>query len=145
MPPDRTFVHMNTQLKTNAQEEYGRVVQLRKSQVKTYTVSDKILLSGKLVLPTLKGFDCVSHRDIAYLKAQGNYTEVHTRNGKHLYSKTLKEIEGLLPPISFVRVHRSYVVNVAYIKSYDRSLGQSHLVLDNTHVIPVSRMTKCTM
>ncbi|MCE7995364.1 MAG: LytTR family transcriptional regulator [Roseivirga sp.] len=46
------------------------------------------------------------------LKADNNYTTVYTKTDRYIYSTVLKRMEEKLPGNSFLRVHRSYVVNV---------------------------------
>jgi two-component system LytT family response regulator len=103
------------------------------------SVLQNIRNTGKLILPTSKGFECVRLDEILFLRAQSNYTEIHTISRKLLFSKTLKSIEELLPHKSFCRVHKSYVVNASFIRSYFNCAQDPHLVLDNETCIPVSR------
>lgn len=133
---------MNSPITSIQPDRQGKIVHIQARAERHYTLMEKIRLTGKLQLPTRNGYDWINHSDIVFLKAEGNYTEVHTRNGKHLTSNTLKLVEDLLPPVSFVRVHRSYVVNVAFIKSYDRHRQQSHITLESNQTIPVSRRAR---
>jgi len=56
-------------------------------------------------------------------------------------SKTLKEIEELLPNSIFVRMHHSHVVNLNHVERYQRGAG-GVLVLDNGDHVNVSRSKK---
>ena len=52
-------------------------------------------------------------REVLYLKADGPYTRLYFRKGKHqTIRKTLKELEEELERAEFVRTHRSYLVNM---------------------------------
>ena len=55
--------------------------------------------------------------DIVYLEACGAYSKIHTEARNFIASKTLKNIEDLLPN-SFLRVHRSFIVPLERISSY---------------------------
>jgi two-component system LytT family response regulator len=55
--------------------------------------------------------------DIMYLEACGAYSKIHTEARNFIASKTLKNIEDLLPR-SFLRVHRSFIVPLERINSY---------------------------
>lgn len=55
--------------------------------------------------------------EIVYLKAAGNYTEVRTRSRTHTIYGTLKALFAQLPQEQFVRVHRSYVVNLQHVRA----------------------------
>ncbi len=58
-----------------------------------------------------------------------------------MVSKTLKEIEELLPNSIFVRMHHSHVVNLNHVERYQRGAG-GVLVLDNGDHVNVSRSKK---
>ena len=55
--------------------------------------------------------------DITYLEACGAYSKIHTEARSFIASKTLKSIEEILP-VSFLRVHRSFIVPLERISSY---------------------------
>ena len=57
----------------------------------------QLMQMGKLVYPTLKGFECIPWNQIRFLEAEGNYTRVHTTGRKTILSQTLKKIEDQLP------------------------------------------------
>jgi two-component system LytT family response regulator len=98
--------------------------------------------SRKLIVPLINGFECYRFEQMQFLKAQGNYTELYTGNKKILISKTLKSMESQLPGSLFFRVHKSYLVNLSYIKAYVNSSDNPHLVLEDDTCIPVSRYKK---
>lgn len=53
--------------------------------------------------------------NVAWIKADDKYVEIGEKNGKsHLLNKTLKQLVGELPD-SFVRIHRSYIINKDYV------------------------------
>jgi len=93
---------------------------------------------SKIGFSTQEGVHIVSIRDILYLRAVGNYTEVYLLNGKMIMlSKTLKIIEKLLPETGFKRCHQSYVVNLEEVR-----LLQDSIFLSNEAEIPISRRKK---
>lgn len=55
--------------------------------------------------------------DIQYLKAAGNYVDIYTDTGTYLMRSTMKNLEAQLPANSFLRVHRSYLVNINAIEN----------------------------
>lgn len=78
--------------------------------------------------------------DIAYCKGAGDYAELALKDGRTiLHSGALAELEKTLPA-SFLRVHRSFIVNTAFVKTLTRdSAGTGSLSLSNGAEIPVSR------
>lgn len=84
---------------------------------------------------------------ITYCKAAGDYVEIHLNNQQQsLYSGSLKSIEKLLPS-TFMKVHRSYIVNLDYILSIRKAkaaatsstASNGFLVLKYGEEVPVSR------
>lgn len=61
----------------------------------------------------------VKINDILYIEALGNYIGIHTSLSKTLTLVTMKEIEEQLPSATFVRIHKSYLVNISKIDSVD--------------------------
>ena len=53
--------------------------------------------------------------DILYFQSDGDYVQIHTAEGKYLKEQTMKYFEEHLPENRFVRVHRSFLVNVEMI------------------------------
>lgn len=96
----------------------------------------------KIALPILSGFEFVSPDLILYIEGDNNYSIFHFKNGSKLViSKTLSYIENLVKTYSFLRVHKSYIINVKYIVRYFKRSGAT-VVLENGKEIPVSRTRK---
>lgn len=75
--------------------------------------------------------------DILYIEANRNYCTLVTSNGNYVLSSTLKTMEEELPKIMFVRVHRSFVVNLSKLDV----VADHHLEIDRK-VIPLSKSHK---
>ena len=95
-------------------------------------------INSKVALPTLSGFKMEKINHIIYCEADENYTKIFTAQGEMiLVSKTLKFVEELLPPDFFFRIHKSFLVNLNYIKSYDRTDGHK-VILESGMEIEVA-------
>ncbi|CAA9252821.1 MAG: Two-component transcriptional response regulator, LuxR family [uncultured Adhaeribacter sp.] len=78
--------------------------------------------------------------DILFLTADDDYVNVHTAQGTFLKNRTLQFFEQTLDPQHFVRVHRSYMVQVAQITRLDPYQKDNYVAkLRNGTEIPVSR------
>ena len=78
----------------------------------------------KIALPQLGGISFIEVDDMVSLQADSNYTIIHMNTmQKMVISKTLKEFEELLDPAQFARIHKSYIVNLKYIKEYSTTDG----------------------
>lgn len=96
----------------------------------------------KLALPNRNGYDFISPAEILYCKADGAYTEIHITHGKTiLLSKSLGEIEAVLPPSMFVRIHHSCTININHISQFRKSEG-AFLVMSNGQQLGISRSKK---
>lgn len=77
---------------------------------------------------------------IRYIEAQDDYVMIYHSQGKALKQQTLKFCEDSLPGKDFVRIHRSYIVNVAEIKRIEPYGKDNHVaILNSGDKLPVSR------
>lgn len=97
----------------------------------------------KIALPMSHGLTFVPLEDILYLEADGSYTNVFLKDGnKLLISKKIKDFEQMLNIENrFFRTHRSFIVNLDYIKQYVKQDG-GHVVMDNNAVVQIARDRK---
>lgn len=65
--------------------------------------------------------------EVMYIEGAVNYVLIHTRDEKHMTYLTMKEIARHLPVAVFARIHRSFVVNINFIKVIERA----RIKLDN--------------
>jgi two-component system LytT family response regulator len=61
----------------------------------------------------------VRTEEIDWVEASGNYVKIHTKNDAHLLRESMKNMEGRLDPKTFVRIHRSAIVNIDRIKELE--------------------------
>lgn len=84
--------------------------------------------------------DVVPVQRIDYIEAQDDYVHVWSRGARHVKQQPLGELEALLDPTRFIRVHRSYIVNLESLARVEPYAKDSRVALlkDGTR-IPVSR------
>jgi len=84
--------------------------------------------------------DVVPVQRIDYIEAQDDYIHVYSRGVRHIKQQPLGELEALLDPARFIRVHRSYIVNLESLARVEPYAKDSRVALlkDGTR-IPVSR------
>lgn len=96
----------------------------------------------KLCIPSLKGFQVIGIEEIIYCEANSNYTNFYFSNRPAICaSKPIHEYETLLGDSNFVRIHKSFLVNLEHIKEYVRGEGGS-VILSNGYEAEVSRRKK---
>ena len=86
-----------------------------------------------------KEFLLAAH-EVEWLQAAGNYVNLHVRGRDYPLRATMTGIEGRLDPARFVRVHRSYFVNLDYLAEIEPlEAGDARLHLRDGTRIPCSR------
>jgi len=101
---------------------------------------DSGLADKRIALPVETGLVFVQVSTIIRCESSSNYTLLFTADRQKLVvSKTLKEFEALLAPYRFFRVHHSHLVNLRYIKSYQKGQGGSVTLADDTVVYVSTR------
>jgi two-component system, LytTR family, response regulator len=95
---------------------------------------------SRLVVRDGPNLNVVQLSDVDFFQGQDDYVEVFFRGRSCLLSQTLRSLEESLDPTSFVRVHRSYLLNVARLVRLE-PLGSSSrvAVLSDGRTLPVSR------
>jgi two-component system LytT family response regulator len=122
-------------------------LQAGKEEQRTETILHNLSNTGnpaemRLCLPTLKGFIILKLEDIIFCEAERGYTVFHLDGGKTVtVSKPLLEYENLLKDASFLRIHKSYVINLRHVKEYQRGEG-GLVIMGNNMEIEVSRRKK---
>lgn len=97
---------------------------------------------SRIAFPTGDGLKFLHATDILRCMSSNNYTFIYQTNGeKLLVSKSLKEIESILPAHIFCRVHNSHLVNISHISKLLK--GESNvLVMNDGTEVEVSRRKK---
>lgn len=96
----------------------------------------------QLCVPGIKGFQIIRIRDIVYCEADNTYTILHlTDNKKLMASRLLQDYELLLGDSSFIRIHKSYLINVQHLREYQKGEG-GIAVMSNGKQLDVSRRKK---
>ena len=122
-------------------------LQIGKKEEWTETLMHNLSKTGnpsemRLCLPTLKGFLVVKLDDIIYCEAERSYTIFHLENKKTVtVSKSLIEYDNLLLDTQFIRIHKSFLINLHHVKEYQRGEGGLVIMTDNAE-IEVSRRKK---
>jgi len=84
--------------------------------------------------------------DIRWISAEENYVRICTGNETHLLRETMTSIERRLDPRSFLRVHRSAIVNLRYVKEVrTEQRGDFMVHLVNGHKLAMSRSCHARM
>lgn len=97
---------------------------------------------AKLAIRSYTTLRIVDLEDILYCKGDGRYTWIHLKDESPILSaKVLKDYEDILPEDWFLRIHKSCLVNLSYIKSYDTRKG-GFIVMDDDESLPIAKRRK---
>jgi two-component system, LytTR family, response regulator len=100
------------------------------------------VLQQKIALPSSDGYEFEQVSSILYCAAEGAYTKVVLRDKTPmLISRTLGDVEEMLPPEIFLRIHHSTIVNLNAITHYSRTDG-GYVVISTKEKLMVSKARK---
>lgn len=78
--------------------------------------------------------------DIIHLEASGDYTVLTTKMDQFLSSSGIGKLEGILDPEVFIRIHRSTIINLNFLKEIEKHFNGGLIVkMENGKSFPVSR------
>ncbi len=84
--------------------------------------------------------------DIRWIGAEGNYVRLSTATETHLLRETMAHLEERLDPRGFLRVHRSFIVNLKYVKEVRRETnGDSVVIMDSGHKVALGRSYRASL
>jgi two-component system, LytTR family, response regulator len=108
--------------KNQASKQVDRLGQLQQHIDSTQGVLERVVtrLGSKVtVIPVDR---------IWYLESQDDYVMIYSELGNHLKEKTMKFFEQHLPSNTFIRIHRSAIINISQIAAVDQYTKDTHLV-----------------
>jgi two-component system LytT family response regulator len=85
--------------------------------------------SDRLVVKTGGRVVFLRTEDIDWVEASGNYVRLHVGNEAHLLRESMKNMERRLDPSTFVRIHRSAIVNVDRIRELEPWFHGEYIVI----------------
>lgn len=127
-----------------AAEYRGRHIQERLRTMRKAATKSPSAPPEKMALTTQNEIYFVAPQDIVRVEADGNYSKVIVKDGDEfrtiVLSQNLGKFEETLPSVGFFKTHRAHIVNIAYVKQYQRA--DSLLLMDDGGEVLVSRRRK---
>lgn len=116
----------------------------QKLETREHSIRTKVLIENlrienkqlqKIILPLIDGFEVVQVKDIVRCQANDNFTQFFFADGsKVLICRTLKYYEEILSELDFIRVHKSHLINLQYIKRYKKGKGGQVIMSDGSEI-----------
>jgi two-component system LytT family response regulator len=103
-------------------------------------VADQAGWLERVLIRDRENIHVVAAAQIDYIEAQDDYIAIHAAGRTYLKTQRLAEIETRLDPGRFVRVHRSYLINLERLQSIERHGKDGHVArLADGARVPISR------
>lgn len=94
----------------------------------------------RVVVRTVHSIKVIPVEQIRYLEAQDDYVMVHCKEGKFLKQQTMKYFEEALDVGMFIRIHRSFMVNIHEVLKIEPMDKSSYVMLLKDNIrLPISR------
>ncbi|CAG9620224.1 LytR/AlgR family response regulator transcription factor [Sutcliffiella rhizosphaerae] len=85
-------------------------------------------IAGRLYLKQKNDIHIIQKKDIIFIERSGRSTTIYTKSGPIKTYQTLNELEGELRERDFLRSHRSFIINIHYIKNFSLYAKSSYIV-----------------
>jgi two-component system, LytTR family, response regulator NatR len=85
-------------------------------------------ISGRLFLRQKSDIHIIQKKDIIFIERSGRSTTIHTKMEQIKTYQTLNELEGELRERDFIRSHRSFIINIHYVKNFSLYAKNSYVV-----------------
>ncbi|MEI5907429.1 LytTR family DNA-binding domain-containing protein [Bacillus spongiae] len=101
---------------------------LTKSVERLKEKSKSTEVSGRLYLKQKNDIHIVQKKDIIFIERSGRSTTIHTKGQQIKTYLTLNELEGELRERDFIRSHRSFIINIHYVKNFSLYAKNSYVI-----------------
>ncbi|MGM0902136.1 MAG: LytR/AlgR family response regulator transcription factor [Bacillota bacterium] len=85
-------------------------------------------IAGRLYLKQKNDIHIIQKKDIIFIERSGRSTTIHTKSETIKTYQTLNELEGELRERDFIRSHRSFIINIHYVKNFSLYAKNSYVV-----------------
>jgi two-component system LytT family response regulator len=125
--PTRVHEALDVAARRSAEERAGRLLnmlgesqKMRPERAPRVAVRDK----SRIVFVDLA--------ELVSAEAQGNYVLLQQKSGSYLLRETLTKLAEKLGPHGFIRIHRSVLVNVAFVEAIEPGIGSEYILRTRT-------------
>lgn len=127
----KTFAKINERLQEKSSQPMGELLADRQAYI---TPLARILVRDRA------NVYIIAVEDIVYFEAQDDYVSIQTRERSFLKKETLSHLEKLLDDRQFIRIHRSYMLNINHLSKIEPYTKDSRIaILKSGKTLPVSR------
>ncbi len=95
--------------------------------------------ASRILVEHNKRYRNIATDDIVFLRASGDYTEIHTPRSSYLSVTGISSLSAKFDPQKFIRIHRSVVVNIGYVREVYKDIGKTFVVMETGIEFSVGR------
>jgi len=122
---------------------YREILRLRGGEAQLAQKNEKTDQNDRIMISKNGIYHFLEPRDIDWIEAAGNYVEIHVDDHSHMYRGTMTQLLDRLPQPTFIRIHRSTIVNQTRIEKIKPAAGGDQwLSLRDGEVLRMSRRYK---
>jgi DNA-binding LytR/AlgR family response regulator len=110
--------------------------QSRRGAITTPPLKEGLKIDESIFVKAKNRLERLLLKDILWIEASDIYALVSTATGKHLVNSSLKAVEEGFPSARFIRVHRSYIVNLEKIDALEEDdilIGETRIPIGKTY------------
>lgn len=101
---------------------------------------------NRVAVETGETIALINVKDILWLQSFGNHVRLHVGTATHLVRQTMKNIQALLDPVHFLRVHRNAIVNLDHVNEFFLPPeGNMFVRLNNGSCLPLRRANRAQL
>jgi two-component system LytT family response regulator len=109
-------------LSRKVEELLDEVRDMDREQSTTLPVARAAEYADRIILKADGALHFIKARDVIWIEAQGDFVKVQTQGKTQLVRETLQSMEQKLDPTKFLRIHRSFVVNLEHVRKVELAL-----------------------
>ena len=116
----------------NVQQQSAAKVE---GSVQAYQSQDNL---SRIVLKDGQDIKIIPSKEVVYFEAYDDYVKIHTEKGCFVKKHTLSKFEESLPSHQYVRVHRSFIINTAFLQKIEQVNKDTHRAIMRNVSEPIS-------
>ena len=116
-----------------AEDQTGKIEVVENIEDGSKEINAPFILSDRIFVKHKEKMVKIFISDILYIEADRNYSHIFTKNKEYMLTITLKVIEDKMPTQHFLRVHRSYIINLSQVDE----VAENHVIIGQK-AIPLS-------
>jgi two-component system, LytTR family, response regulator len=134
----------NIEAKRNEQHPLNKLIEHTSASLKgSSSLLQQPANDQRLVIKVDGSIHLIDFRQISHVEAFDYYVKIHVEHRFFLLRETMKKMEERLPSPDFIRIHKSYIVNISFVKALQQLDNHDYeVVLESGPQLKVSRNYK---